>query len=122
MDSASCSLEELPDAVLALVDDYVGEVSEHLEEDVRASAETGRSAIAAASPSRGRGGYASGWMSEPDAEDAAGKAYRIYNKRKPGLTHLLEKGHGGPHPAGAHPHIAAGAQAGFDELERRLSG
>lgn len=122
MDSASCSLEELGGAIFAIVEDYVGEVDDQLEEDVRASAEVARSAIAAGSPSRGRGGYAAGWRSEPDVEDMGGKAYRIYNKTKPGLAHLLEKGHGGPHPAGAHPHIASGAQAGFDELERRLNG
>lgn len=59
---------------------------------------------------------------EPDAEDPGAKAYRIHNKAKPGLTHLLEKGHGGPHPARAHPHIADAAQAGVDDLERRMNG
>ena len=121
MDSAMCSLEELGDAVYAFVADYFGEVERASEEDVRASAEVAREAISAGSPRRS-GKYARGWVAEPDAEDAGAKAYRVHNRAKPGLTHLLEKGHGGPHPAGPHPHIAQGAQAGIDELERRING
>ena len=121
MSGATCDLDGLGAAVLELCGEYVAEVERAAEEDVRAAAETARDAIRDGSPRRG-GKYARGWVSEPDAEDASAKAYRIHNRAKPGLTHLLEKGHGGPHPAGAHPHIAAGAQAGMDELERRIHG
>jgi len=38
----------------------------------------------------------------------------------PGLAHLLEKGHGGPGPAGAHQHIADAAEEAFRDFERQL--
>lgn len=39
----------------------------------------------------------------------------------PGLAHLLEKGHEGPAPAGAHQHIADAADESFRALEDKLS-
>ena len=116
-----CTLEDLGDEIAAIVADYAAEVERAAEEDVRAAAQAALEAVKAGSPVKG-GKYAQGWAMEPDAEDPGAKAYRIHNRTKPGLTHLLEKGHGGPHPAGAHPHIADAAQAGIDELERRIHG
>lgn len=118
---ADCSLEDLGDEIAALVGEYVDEVDGALEEDVRAAADAARDAAEAGSP-RKSGKYARGWVAEPDAESPTGKAYRVHNRAKPGLTHLLEKGHGGPHAARPHPHIADAAQVGMDELERRLNG
>lgn len=118
---ASVDITDLGSELSAIVGDYVDEVERAAEEDVRAAADVAVSELRATSPKR-KGRYASGWASEPDAEDMSGKAYRVFNKTKPGLTHLLEKGHGGPHPAPAHPHIAAAAEKGASELERRISG
>lgn len=114
-----CTLEELGDEIYAAVAGYLDDVERASEEDVRAAAQVTLGAVIAGSPERS-GRYARGWAMEPDAEDPAAKAYRIHNKAKPGLTHLLEKGHGGPHPAPPHPHIADAAQAGIDDLERRI--
>lgn len=117
---ASVDIADMGDEIVAVVAEYVGEVKDAAEEDCRAAAQVALDAVKAASPGRGR--YAGGWTMEPDAEDMSAKAYRIYNARKPGLTHLLEKGHGGPSPAPAHPHIADAAEAGIAELERRMRG
>lgn len=116
---ASVDISALGDEVYAIVADYLDDVEHAAEGDVKAAADVGLKAVKAGSPKL-TGRYSRGWASEPDGEDAAAKAYRIHNKSKPGLTHLLEKGHGGPHPAGAHPHIAPAAEAGIAELERRI--
>ena len=48
----------------------------------------------------------------------------MYNKEKPGLTHLLQHGHGGPQPAGPHPHIPTDAEIEKileENLEKEMS-
>ena len=110
------------DELHAIVSGYIGEVDRAVEDDVRAAAQVTVDQLRGVSDPGHTGKYAGGWTMEPDAEDMGANAYRIFNKRKPGLTHLLEHGHGGPAPAGAHPHIADAAEAGFAELKRRLNG
>jgi len=119
MDGMTVTLDELGGAMQAIVEDYIQEVDKVAEEDVRASAQVALDAVKGGSPTR-TGKYAAGWTMEPDAEDPIGRAYRVYNQKKPGLAHLLEKGHGGPFPGRAIPHIAPAAQAGMSELERRI--
>nr|DAF27107.1 MAG TPA: hypothetical protein [Caudoviricetes sp.] len=53
-------------------------------------------------------------------DSGAGFVVRVHNAKSPGLTHLLEHGHGGPHPAPAHPHIEKAANEAFSELDRRM--
>ena len=114
------TLEELGGAIQAIVEEYKEDVNRAAEEDVQASAQVALDAVRGGSPTR-TGKYAAGWAMEPDAEDPIGRAYRVYNRKKPGLAHLLEKGHGGPFPGRAIPHIAPAAEAGMAELERRIS-
>ena len=65
----------------------------------------------AASPYR-TGEYRKGWTSRVEVDNSRDYQRTVYNKRKTGLTHLLQHGHGGPHPAPAHPHIT-----GDDEVQ-----
>lgn len=116
-----CGVEDLGDEICAIVRDYVSDVERSSERDVGEVAEHVAADLRATSPKR-HGGYAGGWAAEPDGESASPSAWRIHNRKKPGLTHLLEKGHGGPHPARAHPHIAPAAERGMAELKRRLDG
>lgn len=61
--------------------------------------------IKGASPVR-TGKYAKGWSSRVSKKDGCGGYGRtVYNGPRYMLTHLLQNGHGGPRPAGAHPHI-----------------
>lgn len=57
-----------------------------------------------ASPSK-TGKYKAGWASRVTEQSNVQYQKTVYNKDRYMLTHLLEKGHGGPHPAGPHPHI-----------------
>lgn len=61
--------------------------------------------IKGASPVR-TGKYAKGWSSRVSKKDGrSGYGRTVYNGPRYMLTHLLQNGHGGPRPAGAHPHI-----------------
>ena len=61
--------------------------------------------IKGASPVR-TGKYAKGWSSRVSKKDGRGGYGRtVHNGPRYMLTHLLQNGHGGPRPAGAHPHI-----------------
>lgn len=72
-----------------------------------------------ASPKK-TGKYAGGWGSKVTLQAGRGKYGRtVYNSSKGWLVHLLEHGHGGPHPAGPHPHILSDEET-ESILERNL--
>lgn len=63
--------------------------------------------IKGAAPVR-TGKYAKGWATKSISKGGRGVYGKtVYQRPKPGLAHLLQHGHGGPRPAGAHPHIPA---------------
>lgn len=52
------------------------------------------------------GKYQKGWSSKITTQKGRGRYGRtVYNEPRYRLAHLLQNGHGGPQPAGAHPHI-----------------
>lgn len=103
-----------------ILDEY-----EKLADDVieKAAMKTARDAVSKlknASP-RKTGDYASGWASRK-----MGKGRVVYNRKAPGLTHLLEKGHvirnkkGTYGRAPAHVHIAPVADQACNEFEENI--
>lgn len=66
------------------------------------------------------GAYRAGWRMKTDGGTLSGYVATVYNADRPGLAHLIEKGHGGPHPAGAHPHIAPAYEGGVKVFESAL--
>ena len=94
--------------------------------DAKEAAREAAKDLRSSSPKK-TGEYASGWSSKQlDADTAV-----VYNRKAPGLTHLLEKGHlirnkkGTYGRAPAHPHIAPVAermeQEFINKVERDLS-
>ncbi|MGM9922991.1 MAG: HK97 gp10 family phage protein, partial [Bacillus sp. (in: firmicutes)] len=66
---------------------------------------------------KNKGGYAGGWAKKKTDEGIV-----IYNKNKPGLTHLLEKGHAkvsGGRVEGT-PHIRPAEQKAIREFEKAV--
>lgn len=61
--------------------------------------------IKGAAPAKTRK-YQKGWTSKVTTQAGRGRYGRtVHNKTRYMLAHLLQNGHGGPRPAGAHPHI-----------------
>lgn len=72
------------------------------------------------------GGYAPGWRVQNTGVVGSGSSYTVYNSAKPGLTHLLEKGHvlmnqyGNYGRVGARVHIKPMEQAGIQSYIAKL--
>lgn len=66
------------------------------------------------------GKYIKGWTSRKAFENSLEVRYVVYNRSKPGLTHLLEHGHAGPKPAKAYPHIKEAEDIASRYFEKRI--
>lgn len=109
------------DGFSKVVADVVGkDLEKRAEKATKAVPKVGRETAAelrATSPKK-TGEYASGWRMRTENKVGQGATVRVYNARKPQLTHLLENGHekrGGGF-VGAIPHI----QPAFKKAEGRL--
>lgn len=71
-----------------ILEQYSQEVQDIADETIKDVAKQSAKKLRDSSP-RGSGDYAHGWTSKKT--DVHG--YVVYNKTKPGLTHLLENGH-----------------------------
>lgn len=102
--------------IKAILDGYEKEVQEAAEAEMQKIAKEAAQKLKQASP-KNTGKYARGWTVKKD-----GKTYTVYNKNKPGLTHLLEKGHakvkGGRVPA--QEHIKPVEDWAVDEVMKRI--
>ncbi|RJW38858.1 HK97 gp10 family phage protein [Clostridiales bacterium TF09-2AC] len=73
-------------------------------------------------PGSRKGHYKDGWASKVERENAVSINIKVYNKKKPGLTHLLEKGHAkrGGGRVNSIPHIAPAEKQAAEDYEKRL--
>ena len=104
-----------------ILDEYDDEVKQVSRESMKEEARDASKKLRAGSPKK-TGAYASGWGSKQlDADTTV-----VYNKKMPGLTHLLENGHvirnkkGDFGRAPAHPHIAPVAAWAEGDLVQRI--
>lgn len=118
MSSVTVTADTFGDKLTRQLDQWADGVRRASREDCMEAGQGAAKALRSSSP-RLSGRYRSGWRA--DMEDSgAGFVVRVHNAKSPGLTHLLEHGHGGPHPAPAHPHIEKAANEAFSELDRRM--
>lgn len=115
----SVSVDMLAAAIGEVASSYAREVEADADRAVVAAARACASELRGTSPELS-GGYAAGWTASVSRDALGSVTATVHNKAKPSLTHLLEFGHGGPHPAGAHPHIAPAADEAVSDLIRRL--
>lgn len=88
------SVEGLAEALVQVFTDYTEEVEDLVAKEVEETAKITQAEIKANSPVRKGpkgGGYKKGW-SRRKSSKGGHTVYTIYNKDKPGLVHLLEKG------------------------------
>lgn len=72
--------------------DYVGVVSDDVKAAAKKAASDCVKELKQTSPKK-TGAYAKGWQAKKEAENASGVTYRVRNKTRYYLTHLLEYGH-----------------------------
>lgn len=95
---------------------FTAEVEEKMDEIKKEVADEGVKLLREKSPKK-TGEYAKGW-----ARKRIGSAEVIYNRTKPQLTHLLERGHAkrGGGRTQAFPHIEPVEKQVVEEFEKRV--
>lgn len=118
-------IDALGAEIAKLMEGYASEVAADTKAEAKAVAKEAVKELKQTSPegpgSR-KGHYKDGWASKVERENAVSINIKVYNKKKPGLTHLLEKGHakrGGGRVSGI-PHIAPAEQRAVEDYEKRL--
>lgn len=112
--------QSIEQQMAAILDEYQHLASDVVEKASRKAARNAVQKLKAVSPKKS-GEYASGWSTRK-----MGHGYVTYNRKAPGLTHLLEKGHVTRNKKGtfgrtsAHVHIAPVEQQAVKEYEETL--
>ena len=121
------SVDQLSSEIMSALDEYKKVTDEVVKTAVNSVSKETKAMAQAGSPVKS-GGYQKGWAVKKTSEKTGQVSITVYNRTKPGLTHLLEKGHakrGGGRVAGK-PHIAPAEEYAVNELEaaikRGLSG
>lgn len=117
---AKVKVDGLAKAIAAELAAYDQEVTDGLKKEVRQVAKEMVTQLKQTSP-RDSGEYASGWKAKVEHESAQDIRERVYNAKKPRLTHILENGHAkvnGGRVEGT-PHIGPAEQQAADKLENK---
>ncbi len=103
------SADQLSSEIMSALEEYKKVTDEVVKTAVNSVSKETKAMAQAGFPVRS-GGYQKGWAVKKTSEKTGQVSITVYNCTKPGLTHLLEKGHarrGGGRVAGK-PHIAPG--------------
>ena len=114
---AVIKVDELAGEIVLAIQAYTEDVSEAIDQAARDTAKAMAKDLRETSP-KDTGEYAKGWTYRKEAPGS----YRVYNKKKPQLTHLLEHGHakrGGGRVEGR-PHIKPAEERHLPGFERKV--
>jgi hypothetical protein len=114
---AVIKVDELAGEIVLALRAYTEDVSEAIDQAARDTAKAMAKDLRETSP-KDTGEYAKGWTHRKEAPGS----YRVYNKKKPQLTHLLEHGHakaGGGRVEGI-PHIKPAEDRYVPEFEKKV--
>lgn len=118
-------IDELGTEIAKLMSEYAVDVAADMKAEAKEVASKAVKELKVTSPEgegSHKGHYKDGWTKKTESENATSIGIRIYNRKKPGLTHLLENGHakrGGGRVNGI-PHIAPAEKKAAEEYEKRL--
>jgi len=103
---SNISVDQLANEIAKGLAEYTKDIIEGIDEASERIAKNAVKELKAESPKK-TGEYAKGWVKKTEKKFGETNSHIIYNKNKPGLTHLLEHGHakrGGGRVQGK-PHI-----------------
>ena len=115
------TVDRLSDEIMDALEEYREMTDEVVQTAVDTVSKETKKIVQDGSPVQ-TGGYQKGWAVKKTSAKAGQVSITVYNRKKPGLTHLLEKGHakrGGGRVAGQ-PHIAPAEQYAVSELENKI--
>ena len=115
------TVDRLSDEIMDALEEYREMTDEVVQTAVDTVSKETKKIVQAGSPVQ-TGGYQKGWAVKKTSAKAGQVSITVYNRKQPGLTHLLEKGHakrGGGRVAGQ-PHIAPAEQYAVSELENKI--
>lgn len=121
----SINIEQLADEIVNSVQDYTEDVQKEIGKETRKFAREIKNELGEKSPRSDESGehYADGW-SYSTSNKYGRIVITVYNKLKPQLTHLLEKGHaiaGGTGRVQAFPHIGPVEKKYVAKYEKRIN-
>lgn len=118
---AKVSIDGLAAAVAKELAEYSQDVADGVKKEVKQVAKEMVQDLKQTSP-RDSGEYASGWREKTEFESAEDIRERVYNAKKPQLTHLLEYGHAKQNGGRVNgkPHIGPEEQAAEKKLTNRV--
>lgn len=119
--STKIAIADLTRAVNDALTEYRDLTEEALKTAVTEVAKETKEIAKQGSPSRS-GKYKKGWATKKTVDSSGEISITVYNRAKPGLTHLLEKGHakrGGGRVSGI-THIATAEDYAVEELEAKI--
>ena len=117
--------EQLADEIMKMMEEYKDATDEGVLSSVDKVSKETKKIAKSGSPSL-YGGYSKGWSVKKDMKGSGKVEMTVHNRKKPGLTHLLEKGHakrgGGRVPGKVHIKTAEdyAITALESEIKRRL--
>ena len=112
---------QLASEIMNALKEYKEVTDDVVKQAVNTVSEETKKMVQSASPTDS-GGYKKGWTAKKMKDSASKTEVVVYNRSKPGLTHLLEKGHakrGGGRVSGK-PHIAPAEENGVQLLENLI--
>ena len=115
------TVDRLSDEIMDALEEYREMTDEVVRTAVDTVSKETKKIVQDGSPVQ-TGGYQKGWAVKKTSAKAGQVSITVYNRKKPGLTHLLEKGHakrGGGRVTGQ-PHIAPAEEYAVGELENKI--
>lgn len=118
---AGIKIADLADAVSRELAAYDQDVTDGVKKEVEQVAKDVVAELKQTSP-RNSGDYAKGWKSRVEYESPEDIRVRVYNSKKPQLTHLLENGHAKQNGGRVNgtPHIGPAEQKAEKSLENKV--
>ena len=121
MGKQSVKIDQMTDAILEGLNEYVDLATDELKKAVKKAGQTVKKDINASAPVR-TGKYSKSWRTRTQSDTANSISVVVYSPDKYMLAHLLEFGHAkrGGGRTRAFPHLAPAEKHGIQDMEEQI--